>query len=834
MMRTVRPDLPTGTVTFLFTDIEGSTRLLRRLGADHYAAALADHRRVLREAFVAEGGVEVDTQGDAFFVAFPTATRAAAAAREGQRLLESGPISVRMGLHTGTPTIAAEGYVGIDVHRGARIAALAHGGQVIVSAPSAALLDGAPLLDLGQHRLKDFDSPVRLFQLGSREFPPLRSPGSVDLPDPTTQFVGREHELFEAVSVWLDRDPRVLSILGAGGTGKTRFSIELARLLAEDADGGTVFVPLAPITDAALIVTRIAERLGASGATPLAIAARIGETRTHVVLDNLEQLLPDAARPLAELLADTPALRIVATSREPLRIAGECEFELPPLNEREAVELFVERAQAVQPDFAESPAVSELIRRLDGLPLAIELAAARAKLLGPEQLLERIGQRLDLLKGGRDAAERHATLRATIAWSYDLLSPGEQQLFSRLAVFRGGCALDDAESVCDADLDTLGSLLDKSLVRRRTEANGDERFWMLETIREFAVGCLEASGAAGALRRRHAEQALSVAEQLGLSADATGTGVEERHEVAEREQDNMRAALDWAVEEDPELGLRLALALLKFWLAIGPSEGADRIGALLEHATDASTELRAAALRDLGGCIQMSGRGLAAEPYYLASLELYEGLEDHVGALRLRYRLAIMTHMRGDLAGARQFAEAALSEARAAGARFEESRILDVLGNVEFEAGDIETAYRLELQSLAISRELGGWKWGDTIGLLNLADLAIRLDRPDDAETHALEALELTRETGDRTRRVFAVASLAIVAHKRGDDERAGTLWGAVEAEENRFPLEVWTAERADYAEQIEDAPGAEFESGRRRGLAFSPEEMIAYASEAN
>ena len=792
-------------MTFLFTDIEGSTGLLKQLGSEGYAEALAGHRRLLRDAFGAEGGVEVDTQGDAFFVAFATAPGAAAAAAAGQQALAPGPIAVRMGLHTGTPVVAAEGYVGIDVHRGARVAALAYGGQVLVSAATAALLEGESLLDLGRHRLKDFDAPARLFQLGGGEFPPLRTPGAVDLPAPTTRFLGRGHELFEAASVWLDRDPRVLTIVGPGGTGKTRFSIELARFLAEEADGGTFFVPLAPVRDAGLAVSRIAERLGASGIGVAAIATRIGERRTHVVVDNLEQLLPEAALSLAELLAAAPALRIVATSREPLRIAGECEFDLPPMNEGDAVALFVERARAVRPGVGDSPAVLELIRRLDGLPLAIELAAARVKLLGPEQLVERIGERLDLLRGGRDAEERHATLRATIAWSYDLLDDDEQQLFARLAVFSGGCTIADAENVCDADLDTLASLLDKSLVRRR-EADGDVRFWMLETIREFAADRLEASGHGGEVRRRQAEHALAVASSLGLSADSTGTGAEERYDIAHLEADNMRVALDWALQGEPELGLRLALALLKFWIAIGPQEGARRIGELLERSDAAPPALRARALRDLGGCIQMSSGGVAAEPYYQASLELYEGLADQAGIRTLRYRLAMMAMMGGDLPRARQLAEEALPEARAAGARFEESRILDILGHIESKEGNPETAYQLWAESLAISRELGGWKWGDTIALINLADLASRLERYEDAETHALEALALSTETRDRSRTAFALASLAVVAAAREDDRRAGTLWGAIEAEEARAPLEGWPEERSDYANRIENA----------------------------
>ncbi len=319
----MRGDLPRGTVTFLFTDIEGSTRLLHTLGPEAYAEALAEHRRALRSAFADHGGVEVDTQGDAFFVAFPTADGAASAALAANEALSGGPIRVRMGVHTGTPSLTDEGYVGIDVHRGARVGALAHGGQIVVSPATAALLDGRPLGDLGLHRLKDFDRVTRLFQLGGDEFPVLRTPGSVDLPTPATAFIGREQELLDAVSVVFESDPRVLTVVGPGGTGKTRFAIELARLLAEEADGGTVFVPLAPLRDPALVLPVLAEAVGAENGDPGAIAGRIGGKRTHVVVDNLEQLLPDAARHLAGLADAAPSLRLLVTSREALRIGAE-------------------------------------------------------------------------------------------------------------------------------------------------------------------------------------------------------------------------------------------------------------------------------------------------------------------------------------------------------------------------------------------------------------------------------------------------------------------------------------------------------------------------------
>jgi predicted ATPase/class 3 adenylate cyclase len=517
----MRADLPTGTVTFLFTDIEGSTRLLHELGPEAYADAFAAHRRVLRERFTAHDGVEVDTQGDAFFIAFPTADGAAAAALEATEALAAGPISVRMGLHTGAPTLTAEGYIGIDVHRGARVGALAHGGQIVVSPTTAALLDGRPLRDLGQHRLKDFEGATRLSQLGDGQFAALRTPGSVELPTPATRFVGREPELFDAVSLVYERDPRVLTILGPGGAGKTRFAIELARLLAEDADGGTVFVPLTPLRDPELVLAAIAERLGSDSADAAAIAARTGGKRTHVVCDNLEHLLPAAARPLAELAASAPELRVLVTSREALRVQGEVEVDLPPLAVDDAVTLFCERARAVRPDIEPTDDVRELCARLDHLPLALELAAARTKVLAPSALLERLGDRLDALRGTRDVDERHATLRATIEWSYELLEPAEQQLFARMAVFRGGCTLDSAEAVCGADLDTLASLLDKSLLRRRTGRLGEERFWMLEIIREYGAERLDESGDADAIRRRHAERMLEIARDAHLTEETT-------------------------------------------------------------------------------------------------------------------------------------------------------------------------------------------------------------------------------------------------------------------------------------------------------------------------
>jgi predicted ATPase/class 3 adenylate cyclase len=808
--------LPTGTVTLLFTDIEGSTRLLRELGTDGYAEALADHRRLLRDAFTAAGGVEVDTQGDAFFVSFPTAAGAVTAANASQEALAPGPIAVRMGLHTGTPSVAAEGYVGIDVHRGARVAGLAHGGQVLLSAATAALVEDQPLRDLGRHRLKDFDAPAQLFQLGTRDFPALRTPGAIDLPTPATRFLGRERELFDAATLWLEREPRLLTIVGPGGTGKTRFSIELARFLADEADAGTVFVPLAPVRDAALVVPLVAAALGSSDDSADAVATRLAGKRAHVVLDNLEQLLPDAAAAVAVLLAAAPSLRILATSREPLRIAGEVEIDLPPMVEADAVTLFLERAQAIRADIHESPAVHELMHRLDGLPLAIELAAARVKLLGPDQLLERIGQRLDLLKGGRDADERHATLRATIAWSYDLLDRDEQQLFARLAVFRGGATLEDAEDVCGAHLDTLASLLDKSLVRRRTDADGQERFWMLETIREFARERLDASGEEDDLRRVQCDRLVALADRAGTRAIVHGP-LPWSFDLIAPEIDNIRAVLAWALVHDPQRGLHLATLLESFWIVRDAVEGASWLQRLLERAPDAEPTLRAEALRSLGGASDILGDADLTPPYYRESLELFTGAGKEVDAAHMRFRVAANMAMRGEYEAAWPLLEACLAEARERGNPLGVCQALGFLADKAHQDGDVEKAIALALESAALAATLD-WRWWEAGQYGSVATMEREIGRLEDAERHALRQLELASELGDRRHMIFAGAELAIIAAVRGDAGRAGLLWGAVEAEASSRRVGQWESGQAELEALVLRVDGPAFSAARAEG----------------
>ena len=420
-------ELPSGTVTFLFTDVEGSTKLLHELGAESYAEALAEHRRVLREAFSKHHGVEVDTQGDAFSVAFPTAPGALSAAREAQAELS---VPVRMGLHTGTPLLAEEGYVGSDVHRAARIAAAGHGRQVLVSAATAALVDDE-LRDLGEHRLKDLSAPERLWQLGEGEFPRLNTLQQTNLPVPATAFLGRDQELAEVRELLTANGTRLLTLTGPGGTGKTRLALQAAAESAENFPDGIWWVPLAPLRDPELVLPTVAAALEtkeeADRSVQDALRTALFGRQALLLLDNAEHLLPVFAEQLSAL-REIEGPSVLVTSRERLQLQGERIYAVAPLEEDDAVQLFLERSAALGVQLERSPSVVDLCHRLDELPLALELAAARTPLFSPEQLLERLGGRLDLFKGGRDADPRQQTLRATIAWSYELLDEEEQRL----------------------------------------------------------------------------------------------------------------------------------------------------------------------------------------------------------------------------------------------------------------------------------------------------------------------------------------------------------------------------------------------------------------------
>jgi predicted ATPase/class 3 adenylate cyclase len=595
-------ELPTGTVTFLFTDIEGSTRLLHELG-DDYADALDGHRVVLRKAFADHGGVEVDTQGDAFFVAFARASDAIAAAASAQRGLAVGPIRVRIGIHTGEPLRTDEGYVGMDVHRASRIAAVGHGGQVLVSQTARDLVEAdlpaeLALDNLGEHRLKDLSGPEQIFQLLGegleRDFPPLATLETrpTNLPPQPTRLIGREQELAEVGELLRRADVRLLTVTGPGGAGKTRLALQAAADRLDDFADGVFYVGLSGVVEPSLVIPAIAQTLGVQESGGLsaveALERYVHERELLLVLDNLEHVL-DAAPQIHQLVLNARALKAISSSRAPLRVSGEWEYPIPDLTEGDAVTLFCERAEAIKPDFrlnGNAITVGEICRRLDGLPLAIELAAARAKVLSPTALLERLEQRLPMLSGGaRDLPDRQRTLRDTIAWSYELLDEGEQKLFARLALFRGGFTLTAAEQVCDADLDQLTSLVEKSLVR-----HGADRFRMLETIREFALERLEESGEFEQLARRHAEFFRGLLTDESLNRWVTSDWLER----VGSEQDNLRAALQLARRlDDPRLELELVARAGRFWELRGHlAEGLRRILEALDRDPQAPAEIR--------------------------------------------------------------------------------------------------------------------------------------------------------------------------------------------------------------------------------------------------
>ena len=806
--------LPGGTVTFLFTDVEGSTRLLHELGAEDYAAALAEHRRLLRAAFAAHDGVEVDTQGDAFFVAFPTAPGALAAAADLTTALEAAAIRVRVGVHTGTPFVAEEGYVGVDVHRAARVAAAGHGAQVLVSASTAALADGVELRDLGEHRFKDLAAPERVYQLGTRDFPPLKTLYQTNLPVPTTPFLGREAELGEIHALLAAEATRLVTLTGPGGSGKTRLGLQAAGAAADSYPQGVWWVPLAAVAEPAGVLEAVARVLGVGGN----LAGQIGERRLLLLLDNFEHVIA-AAPELSAVLLSCPNLEVVVTSRERLRIGGEHVYPVPVLARAEARELFVARARAVRPDFEPDEALDELCERLDDLPLALELAAARIVLLSTNQLLERLGARLDLLRGGRDAESRQQTLRATIEWSHDLLEPGEQRLFARLAVFAGGSTLEAAEAVCGAELDTLQSLVEKSLVRVRDEG----RFWMLETIRELALERLAASGEEEALRRAHTEWVLELARGSGL-ADESAL-LEQRHQLVIPEGANIRAAIDWAeASNDAETALTIVVDLEIYWATNGPFEGARILARLLEL-QGVSALVRARGLRCLGGCAQIVGDYDAAGAAYAASLAGFEQLGDERGVANLLHRQASLVCARGDSAQARTLVAQVDEILERVRAPRLEAQLPGILAHAESLDGNNAAALDLYLES---ARRAGaiGFVWWEAVMTGSAAEVADALGLTSEALRFGLRALELCHEVGDRQNTVWGLATLAALERDLGNADRAAVLWGAVEAEERRGRLGAWEQKREPTAARLADVP----RDGVQRGHALTLDEAVAYA----
>jgi predicted ATPase/class 3 adenylate cyclase/uncharacterized protein HemY len=861
--------LPTGTVTFLFTDIEGSTKLLQQLGSE-YARALGEHQALLREVFAAYGGVEVDTQGDAFFVAFATAPAATQSAAEATRALAAHAwpagttLRVRMGLHTGTPQLVGDHYVGLDVHRAARIAAAGHGGQVLLS-PTArelvvhALPEGTTLRDLGAHRLKDLQHPEQLFQLMlpglPADFPPLKTLDTHqhNLPVQPTPLLDRVEQLPALTALLRRADVRLVTLTGPGGIGKTRLALQVAAELVDAFADGVWFTRLSRLVDPTLVVPTIAQTLGLkeTGSHPLAdlLQAYVADRRLLLVLDNFEQVV-GAAPELAALLGSSPGLRLLVTSRVSLHLRGEHEYPLAPLplppdlhhlptpeqlSQYAAVALFFERAQAVRPDFtvtaANAPAIADICVRLDGLPLAIELAASRVRVLSPEALLARLSSQLKVLTGGaRDLEERQQTMRAAIAWSEQLLLPAEQGLLRRLAVFVGGCTLGAAEAVCvppeggeplELDvLDGLSTLVDHSLVQQREEG-GESRFGLLHVIREYALERLAEHGEAEALMRAHAHYCRALVEQAG--PELTGSRAHAWTSRLDQDYDNLRAALEWAHAHD-ELALvaDLAHGLRHYWLrralfregvhylgwGVAASEGEQSArpeqpgvrqqraeldlahGQLLLHRGQPEVSVtalqralsafrerhdrrgEAAALAAVGEAGRYTGQYEAAVDSLEQSLAITREVGDRQGEGVALSRLGQVALRRGQLEAAEGYLEQALIILREVGDRLSEEEVLSALGQAALGRGQLETAAGYLEQSLAMARESGD-RQGVGEALAELGQVALRRGQLAAAAGYLQQSLAIAREVGERRGEGVALSRLGQAALGRGQLETA-------------------------------------------------------------
>ncbi|HSL77711.1 MAG TPA: tetratricopeptide repeat protein [Candidatus Limnocylindrales bacterium] len=896
---------PTGTVTCLFSDIEGSTRLELALGTGPYRDVRERHRELLRAAFAAHDGYEQSTEGDSFFVLFRRAGDAVAAATDGQRALAGGSwpdgveIRVRMGLHTGEIETVGSDVIGYDINRTARIAGIAHGGQVLLSDATAALVGetlpaGVTLLDLGRHRLKDLREPEHLSQLVidglQATFPPLRSLDNRpnNLPTQLTTFVGREREVGDALA--LLRSSRLLTLTGPGGTGKTRLSLQVAAEGADDFPDGVWFVALDAVRDPALVVPTIARTLGlaenAGRPSMDVLVDEIGEQKVLLVLDNFEQVT-DAGPDIAELLRRCPNLRALVTTRITLRVSGEQEYPVPGLpappdtsrlseverlnlpqelrdldperlSQFEAVRLFIARATAIRPSFAvtnaNAPAVAGIAARLHGMPLALELAAARVKLLTPDQILARLEHHLDLLSAGsRDLPERQQTLRGAIRWSYDLLDDGARRLVDRLSVFRGGFDLEMAERVCGpADdvgrdiVERIGELVDQSIVRL-DEGTEDPRFAMLETIREYAAEMLAERGETETIADRHAAAMLELAQQA--APELAGAAQRTWLDRLEREHDNLRAALDWSVSKpDPPLATRLATALWRFWQQRGYlNEARARFERLEAERWPLDPTDRARFDEAFGGVAYWQSDAATAKRLYEDALRIWRDLGDRreiANALYNRAYADMIDVMEGRVAppapgsvlASAPLLDEALDIYRELGDTGGEGNILWALGSLNYftkSAADAESWYRrsLELHRSAGDRSMEAW----SLHMLGLSIVSQR--RFEEAREVVRHALRHFYEASDVSGVTLVLDDLGIIAIGLHDPVRAGRLWGAARHLQQRTGTGL-----ANYVEQNDELygvptpkdalPADELATLAAEGAAMSLDEIVAYALE--
>ena len=839
---------PAGTATFLFSDIEGSTSLEERIGTTRYADARERHRAILRAAFDAHGGSEQGTEGDSFFVVFASAREAVAAAIDAQRALaaepwpEDAPVAVRIGLHSGEAQAVGGSLVGLDVNRAARIAAAAHGGQVIASSATHALVAnalpaGVAVRELGEFRLRDLQAPERIYQVEGdglpTTFPRLRTPDARpnNLPTQLTTFIGRDDELEEAGRLF--ETTRLLTMTGPGGTGKTRLSLQLATTIADAFPDGVYFVPLEPIRDVELVAPRIAAAVGVPEIGGRRISDSLEEwlasRRVLLVLDNFEQVV-DAGPVVAALLRAAPRLKVIATSRAALHVSGEQEYPVPGLptppdpsslsgrdrmqlpgdaraidaaavGQYAAVRLFIERAVAVRPTFTvtneNAPAVAAIAARLHGMPLAIELAAARTKLLSPDAILARLEHQLDVLSaGGRDLPARQQTLRGAIAWSYDLLDEGSRRLLDRLSVFAGNADVEAAEAVtgprAELGIDVVDGLLalaDQSLVRVDETADGEPRFGLLESIREFTGERLEASGERDVIVERHQAWFATLAERA--AAELSGDDQRRWLDRLELAHDDLRAVLDRAVARpDPTVAISLAFAMWRFWQQHGHLAEARHRLDMMAAAPWSHDEprLRARLMEALGGVCWWQGDFLTMKGHYEEAVTIWEGLGDDRELANAYYNASFSYTLgpdgrfgAGDPDGKGQwYATAALDAFRRIGDVRGEANALWGLGTMHYfndghDGGENEFRTALGLFRSAGDRTMEAW------ALHMLASALIRRGEVREARSAVDHAIRHFHGAGDVAGLALTLYDLTAIAVQDGDLERAARLRGAAQ-----------------------------------------------------
>jgi predicted ATPase/class 3 adenylate cyclase len=833
----------------LFSDIEGSTALLSRLG-ELYGEALSAQRALMRAAFAACRGQEMGTEGDSFFVVFESAGDAVRCCLAAQRALAGHDwpggmaVRVRMGLHSGEPAVQEDDYIGMDVHRAARIAAAAHGGQVVLSDATRHLVESrlaadVSLRDLGWHRLKDIEAPERIYQLVTAglpdRFPSLKSLGAQSrLPVPMTPLVGRERDLEQVIATLTGPGIRLVTLTGTGGVGKTRLSLAAAAALDQDFPHGVFFVALAAVRDAGVMWKTIADGLDVVGDGPAAdaVTGYLGNRRALLVLDNLEQL-DGAAGVVAALLATAPGLVVLATSRGPLHLPGERELPVPPLQvPREAsveevsacgaARLFVQQASMSRPGFtltaANAADIAAICERLDGLPLAIELAAARIRLLAPRALLARLGRSIDLAAADVGQSSRQQTLRNAIAWSYDLLTPDLAEVFRRVGVFAGGCDLDALAAVAAPEhgpgaqgagadpLDLAAGLLDVSLVTVTDGVDGEPRVGMLETIREYSLECLERAGDLDDTRRRHAEYYAGLAERAFEQLRSSGPAHLVALDQLEAEHDNLHAALTWSLEipaagpapadrERSAIGLRLVQALALFWYRHGYiTEGRRWLQRAIELTAEDGGAPLAQLAHWLGVLLQQQSEPKAALSLLERSLAIWRDLGDRDQQARELNSLGITHHHLDDFDTARSLLEDSAAIAREIGSDMRIAAALTNLGQLESDAGNFDRATQVLQEALALDR-----KQGDLLGVAldqqSLAGVHLRAGRAREARDQLSDMAGYVVSCGDPELLATTLEMSAANAAQLGAVLLAARQTGAAEAIRQKSGIPIKQAE---------------------------------------